>query len=199
MWRDKGMGYKKQLSQVVKKFNALKELQKEKIKEIQESEIYAEAGKEEFIKQTREEAKSLQEEYKNEALGIIEAAKKATLARKKSVEKDQNFNIQLSNTLNILNTIGKDMSVEELKVLVEPFKEDYYTMQMLRKTVVNNEIKGQNEIFEKYNIDSDLEVLARVEKEISHAFFGDIEKANTMPVSIAMEYYKGSDELEGDK
>lgn len=193
------MGYKKQLSQVVKKFNALKELQKERIKEIEESEMYAEAGKEEFIRQARQEAKSLQEEYKNEALGIIEAAKKETLSRKKSITKDQNFNIQLSNVLNILNTIGKDMLVEELKILVEPFKEDYYTMQMLRKTVANNQIKGQNEIFEKDNIDSDMEVLTRIEKEIPHVFFGDIDKANTMPVSIAMEYYKGSDELEGDK
>lgn len=193
------MRYKQQLSQVIKKFNDLKEAQKEKIKEIQESEIYAEVGKKEFIKQVREEAKNIQEEYRNEALGIIEAARKETLSRKKSITKDQNFNIQLSNALTILNTVGRDMSVEELKVLVEPFKEDYYTIQMLRKTVISNEIKGQNEIFERDTINSDLEVLATVEKEISHAFFGDIDKVNTMPVLIAMNFFKGSEALEGGK
>lgn len=191
------MGYKKQLSQVIKKLNALKELQKNKINEIKESGKYSEEGKAEFIRLAREEVKGQQEEFKNEALRIIETAKNATLSRKKSVTKDQNFNIQLSNALTVLNTVGKDMSVEELKVLVEPFKEDYYTMQMLRKTVINNDIKGQNEIFEKDNIESDLEVLEEIEKEIPHTFFGDIDQANTMKLSIAMEYYKGSEELEG--
>lgn len=191
------MGYKKQLSQVIKKLNALKELQKNKINEIKESGKYSEEGKAEFIRLAREEVKGKQEEFKNEALRIIETAKNATLSRKKSVTKDQNFNIQLSNALTVLNTVGKDMSVEELKVLVEPFKEDYYTMQMLRKTVINNDIKGQNEIFEKDNIESDLEVLEEIEKEIPHTFFGDIDQANTMKLSIAMEYYKGSEELEG--
>lgn len=191
------MNYKKQLSQVIRQFNALKEAQKNKIKEIKESEVYSDLGKKELIQSVREEAKSVKESFKNEALGIIEAARKVTLSRKKSVTKDQNFNIQLSNVLTILNTVGKDMSVEELKVLVEPFKEDYYTMQMLRKTVINNEIKGQNEIFEKDTINSDLEVLSKVENEISHAFFGDIDKVNTMPVLIAMNFFKGSEELEG--
>ncbi|WP_294395277.1 hypothetical protein [uncultured Clostridium sp.] len=193
------MGYKKQLSQVIKKLNALKELQKNKINEIKESGKYSEEGKAEFIRLAREEVKGKQEEFKNEALRIIETAKNATLSRKKSVTKDQNFNIQLSNALTVLNTVGKDMSVEELKVLVEPFKEDYYTMQMLRKTVINNDIKGQNEIFEKDNIESDLEVLEEIEKEIPHTFFGDIDQANTMKLSIAMEYYKGSEELEGEE
>lgn len=192
------MGFKTQLSQVIKKLNALKEFQKEKIKEIQESEMYAEVGKKEFINKIREESVTLQEEYKNEALGIISAAKKSTIGRKRSIPKDQSFNVQLSNALTILNTVGKDMTTEELKVLVEPFRKDYYTMQMLRKTLVNNDIKGQNEIFERDTINSDLEVLDQIEKEVSRVFWGDIEKINTMSLSIAMEYYKGSDELEGD-
>lgn len=183
------MGYKKQLTQIIKKFNTLKELQKEKIKEIQQSEMYAEAGKEEFIRQAKEEAKGLQEEYKNEALGIIEAARKATLARKKSVTKDQNFNIQLSNALNILNTIGKDMPADELKILVEPFKEDYYTVNILRCTAANNYIKGLTDIFGNDGIQENIQSLEEIQRAVNTSFTNDIDKANTMPVSIALNYY----------
>lgn len=183
------MGYKKQLSRVIRKFNTLKEVQKKKIKEIQQSEMYAEAGKEEFIKQTKEEAKILQEEYKNEALGIIEAAKKSTLSRKKSITKDQNFNIQLSNALNILNTIGKDMPVDELKILVEPFKEDYYTVNILRSTAANNNIKALADIFGSDGIQEDIQALEQIERAVNTSFTNDIDRTNTMPVSIALNYY----------
>ncbi len=189
------MGYKQQLSQVIKKFNILQDTQKSKIKGIKESDKYSDEYKRELINGCKQEAKSLQYQYKDEALGVIKAARENILSKRKSVDKDQNFNVQLSNAINILNTIGSDMPIDELKVLIEPFKEDYYTMNILRSMATKNNIKDSDKIFGVDNINSSLNALDELERVIPSAFSGDIESTSTMKAAIAINCY--SNVLEG--
>lgn len=183
------MGYKQQLQGIIKKFNSLQDIQKSKIKQVKESDKYSDEYKQELIRGYNQETKELQGQYRDEALGVIKAAKDNVLSKKKSIDKDQNFNIQLSNALNILNTIGSSMPKEELKVLIEPFKEDYYTMNILRGIAAENDIKHRIEIFGADNIKENISALEAIEKVIPNTFDADIENASTMKVSIAMNCY----------
>lgn len=182
------MGYKEQLKQIVNKINALKETIKKKKEEITKSEKYSEEYKILLIKEVKEEAKEMQEELTKEALKVIEEAKKQILSERTNVEKDINFNLNLNNTLKILEMVGADMRIEEVKTLVQPFEKDYQTMQILRHIFIKYEIKGIDKIFAKDTVDSRIEALENLSKTISHVFYGDIERIETLSIFIALNY-----------
>ena len=79
------------------------------------------------------------------------------------------------------------MNVEELQELVNPFKDDYQTMKILRRIFVKGDLKGIQEIFGIDKIDHNISMLNDLEKRIVNTFSGDIMKANTMALSIALE------------
>lgn len=181
------MNYKEQLKGIIRKFNTLKEELKGKITEVRESEKYAVDYKETLVANLKQEYHLLQEQLANEALEVITAAKNEWLKGKGSIEKNQAFDIKLSNTISILTTIGEDMTVEELQELVLPFKEDYHTMKILRKLFLKGGIKGVNEIFGIDNIDHNIVILDDLQRNISHVLSGDLEQANTLSLVIAID------------
>lgn len=81
------------------------------------------------------------------------------------------------------------MPVDELKILVEPFKEDYYTVNILRSTAANNNIKALADIFGSDGIQEDIQALEQIERAVNTSFTNDIDRTNTMPASIALNYY----------
>lgn len=182
------MGYKDQLKQILTQFNLLKDTLKKKIDEISLSQKYSEEYKIQLINEAKEEIKGTQEQLTNEALRVIEEAKNGILGEKTNASKDQSFDLKLNNTLKILEMVGADLDIEELNSLVQPFKADYYTMKILRVIFAKGMINGINEIFGYDNIDSRIQVLDDLGRTISHTFFGDIENANTLSVSIALNY-----------
>ena len=182
------MGYKEKLKQILNQFNLLKDTLKKKIDEISKSDKYSEEYKIQLINQAKEEVKATQDQLTKEAMKVIEDAKNKILGEKATVNKDQSFDLKLNNTLKILEMIGADLNLEELNALIQPFKDDYYTMKILRVIFVKGGMKGINEIFGYDTIDSRLQSLDELGRTISHVFFGDIESANTLQVSIALNY-----------
>ncbi|MDU1412695.1 MAG: hypothetical protein E6929_07765 [Clostridium sp.] len=181
------MNYKEQLKAVFNKFIHLKNNIEVTIKAINADERYASDYKNNLIETEKRNAQVQQQELSKEAVGIILNAKNELLKGKKSMEKDQAFDIKLSNTLKIIESIGQDMNVEELQELVNPFKDDYQTMKILRRIFVKGDLKGIQEIFGIDKIDHNISMLNDLEKRIVNTFSGDIMKANTMALSIALE------------
>ncbi|MFR0048475.1 MAG: hypothetical protein ACLRWO_18330 [Clostridium butyricum] len=183
------MTYKERLKQILTQFNLLKDTLKKKIDEISLSQKYSEEYKIELIKQAKEQIKDTQEQLTNEALKVIEEAKNKILGEKTNANKDQGFDLKLNNTLKILEMIGHDLDIETLNSLVHPFRDDYYTMKVLRALfIAKGMTKGINEIFGNNTIDSRIQSLDELSRIISHSFFGDIENTDTLKVTIALNY-----------
>ncbi|MDB2160468.1 hypothetical protein PMX22_11690 [Clostridium butyricum] len=183
------MTYKEKLKQILTQFNLLKDTLKKKIDEISLSQKYSEEYKIELIKQAKEQIKDTQEQLTNEALKVIEEAKNKILGEKTNANKDQGFDLKLNNTLKILEMIGHDLDIETLNSLVHPFRDDYYTMKVLRTLfIAKGMTKGINEIFGNNTIDSRIQSLDELSRIISHSFFGDIENTDTLKVTIALNY-----------
>lgn len=181
------MGFKEQIKNVLKDFNQLKNRYDLEKRNIKNNGMYSDEYKNELIKKTKLEFMKQQEYLKNEALNITCTTKQKLLNSKTRADKNQTFEVGLSNALKVLETVGADMETEELRELIEPFKKDYYTMKILRKIFVKNNLKGTQEIFGIDNIDHNISVIEALEKDISYVFNSDIEKANSMKLSIAIE------------
>lgn len=180
------MGYTQQLKTLLEKFNQLKETTVNQIKFIRESNQYTLEYQEQLIRQVKEETKQKQEQLSNEAIEIIENARNEILKDKTAAEKDQSFDLKLNNALKVLEMVGADMPVDELKVLMDPFKEDYHTMKILRQIFLKNGIKGIDEIFGYDTIDSRVESWNNLRNLVNQIFNGDIETANTMKINILL-------------
>lgn len=184
------MGYKEEIKKVIREFNALKETVRAKIDDINKSEKYAVDYKRVLAEQAKQECRATQEALCKKVTDIIESAKNEWLKGKAAAEKDQSFDVKLSNTLKILETVGDSMTVQELQVLVAPFKEDYYTMKILRKMFLKGNLKGVGEIFGIDNIDHNVSALDELQRNISYVFNRDIEQADTMRLLITLEMMK---------
>ena len=56
-----------------------------------------------------------------------------------------------------------------------------------RKIFVKNNLEGIQEIFGVDNIDHNINIIESLEKDISYVFTSDLENANSMKLSIAIE------------
>lgn len=184
------MNYKDKLKAILKQFNELKESTLAKSREIRNSDKYTDDYKRELIEGIKRECIKYQEDLCNQAIEIISNAKNELLKRKTAVNRDQAFDIKLNNTLSILNSVGKDMNVKELEELINPFKEDYFTMKILRRVFVSNELRGITEIFGFDTIDHNVGALEKLEREINKVLTGDIEQSNIMKLIIAIDMLK---------
>lgn len=181
------MSKKSELKNVLKEFNELKSNLRTEITGINKSNMYSDEYKLELIKKAKQKAMFSQDELKVRALKIIEIAKQELLNKKGTMNKDNTFEVKLSNALKVLETIGADMTIEELKELVKPFCNDYYTMKMLRRIFSKYNLKGIQEIFGIDVIDHNLSSLESLEKDLSNILTSDIEKANIMKLIISIE------------
>lgn len=181
------MGYKEQLKKVIQQFNLLKETTTNQIKAIRNSANYTNEYKDQLIREVKANTIKQQEIITKEAREIIEAARNEILNGKTAAEKDQSFDLKLNNALKILEMVGADMTIEELQNLVEPFKEDYHTMKILRSIFLKGNIKGVNEIFGFDTIDHRVSKLDELDRYVSQTFKGDIETSNTMKILICLD------------
>lgn len=180
------MRYVQQLKELLEKFNQLRENTINQIKFIRESNQYTLEYQQQLIRQVKAETKQEQEQLNKEAIEIIENARNEILKGKTSAEKDQSFDLKLNNTLKVLEMVGADMPVEELRVLIDPFKEDYHTMKILRRIFLRNGMKGIDEIFGYDTIDSRVESWDNLRNLVNQVFNSNIETANTMKISILL-------------
>lgn len=181
------MNYKEKLKSILTQFNELKSSATSQIKQVRESDKYSVEYQRELIKEIKDKARVTQDKLCKEAIEIITGAKNEALKGKTSINKDQAFETKLSNALSILETIGNDMSIEELRELINPFKDDYYTMEILRKICLKKNINGVSELFGVNSIDKTIKVLNELAGYIA-ALTGDIESINLMKISIAINY-----------
>lgn len=93
--------------------------------------MYAEDYKKQLIEKAKVEYDNQKADMINSAAGLINSAKQKLLDSKKPIVKDLAFELRLNNTLKTIELAGKDMGKDELKTLVEPFKDDYGTMKSL--------------------------------------------------------------------
>ena len=184
------MGYINQIKAVITEFNQLKDWFTEQKEAIRKDERYSDGYKQTLMDMRKKDCWTTQEELSSRVIKIIEDAKNEILKGKKVGARDQAFDVKLSNALELLKTIGDSMTQEELMELVEPFKQDYYTMNLLRKVFVKGDIKGIQEIFGIDNIDHNVSALDELMKSINQVFRGDIEKADTMRLSITLKMMK---------
>jgi len=181
------MGYKAKLKNIIQQFNQLKETAMNQIKAIRESQNYTSEYKDQLISIAKEDTIKHQNSIAKEALEIIEAAKNEILKGKTAAEKDQSFDLKLNNALKVLEMVGSDMTIEDLKNLIDPFKEDYHTMKILRSIFIKGGIKGIDEIFGCDTIDHRVSKLDELDRYIEQTFNGDIEIVNTMKLSICLD------------
>lgn len=181
------MNYKEQLKQQIRLFNELKEQVKTKIESIRQDRQYSEEYKHELIQKETADCKAKQEEIAAEAIRIIQAAKQSILAEKTQVEKNGDFELSLSNALRFLDMLKENISTEDLKHLVNPFKGDYATMQLLESVCRNYNIKNVDEVFPHNVIEQRIALWEEIERFVNPAFTRDILEANTMPLTIALD------------
>lgn len=181
------MNYKEKLKNILAQFNQLKANAESQIKQIRESQNYTSEYKNTLIDEVKQKARVTQDKLYKEAVEVITSAKNEILKGKKSANKDQAFELKLSNALSMLKTIGADMTVEEIKELINPFEDDYQTMQLLRKICLAVNIKNVSEIFGINVIDHNVKTLDELQRYIA-GLTGDIESINLMKASIAMNY-----------
>ncbi|GLB33038.1 hypothetical protein LAD12857_49610 [Lacrimispora amygdalina] len=179
-----------EIRKIIKEFNALRDNMKEKTASIMEDERYSIDFKRTLIEQEKYACKAIQVELISKAKKITEDAKNELLKGKTVGARDQAFDMKLSNVLQLLKTIGDSMTLEELTELVEPFRQDYYTMNLLRKVFVKGNIKGVMEIFGVDKIDHNVSAMDELMKHLSQEFNRDIEKADTMRLLITLEIMK---------
>lgn len=168
------------------RFNGLQEEAKAKINSIRKDEKYSPEYIELLVKEAREQYNTKQEQIKHEIISVIAETKNELLAGKGAINKDQAFDIKLSNTISILKDIGHDMSTAELQELVNPFMGDYQTVQILRRLFRKYGLNDTTEIFGIDNIDHNVKLLEDLEKNINHVFSYDIEQVNPMTLSITI-------------
>lgn len=178
------------IRKIIKEFNALREATKGKTASIMNDERYSDDFKRNLIAQEKQACKAIQEELISKAKKITEDAKNEQLKGKTVGTRDQAFDMKLSNVLQLLKTIGDSMTLEELTELVEPFRQDYYTMNLLRKVFVKGNIKGVMEIFGVDKIDHNVSAMDELMKHLSQEFNRDIEQADTMRLLITLEIMK---------
>jgi hypothetical protein len=125
------MGLKSELKQYIKKYSDLKNIRDSKIKEIEKSEMYSDEYRKQLIEKEQENFANLKKEISISASSLIDASKQKLLDKKKPIAKDLSFELRLNNALKTIELAGKDMSKDELKQIVEPFKDDYGTTKSL--------------------------------------------------------------------
>lgn len=179
-----------EIRKIIKEFTALREAMKGKTASIMKDERYSDEFKRSLIAQEKQACKAIQEELISKAKKITEDAKNEQLKGKTVGARDQAFDIKLSNALQLLKTIGDSMTLEELTELVEPFRQDYHTMHLLRRVFVKGNIQGVNEIFGIDRIDHNVSAMDEVMKSLSQEFNRDIDQADTMRLLITLELMK---------
>lgn len=184
------MGYIKEIKVVIREFNELRDSVKDKMETIRKEEKYSDDYKQTLLDNEKKSCRAIQEELSSKAIKIIEDAKNQLLKGKKVGVKDQAFDVKLSNALELLKTVGDSMTQEELMELVEPFRQDYYTMNLLRKIFVKGDIKGIQEIFGIDNIDHNVSALDELMMKVNQIFNKDIDQADTMRLLITLEMMK---------
>lgn len=125
------MALKSELKQYIKKYIDLKNIRDSKIKEIEKSEMYSGEYKKQLIEQENDKFANLKKEIRTSASSLIDSSKQRLLDKKKPIVKDLAFELRLNNALKTIELAGKDMSKDELKQIVEPFKDDYGTTKSL--------------------------------------------------------------------
>lgn len=179
-----------EIRKIIREFNALRDSMKEKAASIMQDERYSDDFKRSLIAEEKQACKAIQDELISKAKKITEDAKNDQLKGKTVGARDQAFDIKLSNALQLLKTIGDSMTLEELTELVEPFRQDYHTMNLLRKVFVKGNIQGVMEIFGIDRIDHNVSTMDEVMRNLSQEFNRDIEQADTMRLLITLEIMK---------
>lgn len=179
-----------EIRKIIREFNALRDSMKEKTASIMKDERYSDDFKRSLIAQEKQACKVIQDELISKAKKITEDAKNEQLKGKTVGTRDQAFDIKLSNALQLLKTIGDSMTLEELTELVEPFRRDYHTMNLLRRVFVKGNIQGVTEIFGIDRIDHNVSAMDEVMKNLSQEFNRDIDQTDTMRLLITLEIMK---------
>jgi mRNA-degrading endonuclease YafQ of YafQ-DinJ toxin-antitoxin module len=179
-----------EIRKIIREFNALRDSMKEKTASIMSDERYSDDFKRSLIAQEKQNCKAIQDALISKAKKITEDAKNEQLKGKTVGTRDQAFDIKLSNALQLLKTIGDSMTPEELTELVEPFRQDYHTMNLLRRVFVKGNIQGVTEIFGIDRIDHNVSAMDEIMKHLSQEFNRDIEQADTMRLLITLEIMK---------
>ena len=123
------MKIKSNIKSILKKLNESKAASENKIKEIKDSEKYAEDYKVKLIQDEKQNFANERFKIRDEVAGLIETTKKELLDTRKPMARDLTFEVRLSNALKAIELAGKNMNKGELKAIVEPFEKDYSTVR----------------------------------------------------------------------
>lgn len=185
------MKIKSEVKSRLKQLNELKTASENKIKEIEKSTQYSEAYKKQLIQQENEKLSNERFKLRDEVSTLIDSTKKELLDRRKSVPRDLTFEVRLNNALKSIELAGKNMNQNELKAIVEPFKEDYFTnrtfFNVFRAMGINTE-----GVIPTDGIDSQVATLDNVKNDL----IDYIKYGNVLHASIAAELLP--EETEGE-
>ncbi|KXG75595.1 hypothetical protein [Thermotalea metallivorans] len=109
----------------------------EQINDLQQSTIYTDKYKAEIIKQLKQEKeqglKAIDTMFNKQLKEIITEERKAIIGEPEA--KPADYQIQVSNALKFIETIGKSLTDKQLSEMLEPFKNDMQTMQLFKQVV----------------------------------------------------------------
>lgn len=200
------MGLKTDLKQIIRVYGEHENNIKKKIDDIKKDEKWSDEYKKRLIENVKKSGIEGKRKMYEAAIKSINDYKENLLNSRRPIKKDYAFELRLNNALKMVELAGKEMKPEELTRIVEPFKEDFGTMQMLRHVFNAQGIKS-HEIIPLDNIDSQIEKIDYVGKIVAHCLHPEVEPEGTekLSMSVAVEMlgdgeigiHENADPLEG--
>ncbi|MGI2295118.1 hypothetical protein [Paenibacillus sp. GXUN7292] len=150
---------------------------------------YTTEYKVELLKQVIERFDAKREGYLTHINSQIEQQRKIIADRQQLVDRGADYDRKFGNALKVLELTMYDMTDQEIINLVEPFKGDYHTMNILRRVLQKS--KKEDLIPVDFAMNQLTAALIEIERTTQDAFTAPFEQSGTAltKVSIAMHYY----------
>lgn len=108
-----------------------------KINEIRKSDKYTTAYKNELIENERKKLEQVADMVKPQASKILSDSISSISKGNRGNTQDSNYQLSLSNALKLLELGAKNMNDNDLKILLEPFSNDFIAISAFRGALIN--------------------------------------------------------------
>lgn len=177
------MGIKSDLNLTLKNYTQIKIMADENINKFQKSERYSEDYKNQLIAEEKAKFAYQKEEIRKSIVELIDKNKKKLEDSRKPIVKDLAFELRLNNVLKIIEIAGKDMGQNELRDLVEPFKDDYGTIKSIDRILRAQGINS-TEVIPMDGVDYNISELDKTGSSLLHSIYTD--NALGMAIAVSM-------------
>lgn len=179
---------RKKLEEIIAKYRELFYDTDSRLKAIQREEIYSDEYKKVLDQKVIAEFSANQAELREQVMLLIKGERDVIADKQKVTDHGPEYDLKLNNTLKVLELALSDMSDKEISSLIDPFKDDYTTMQILRRILQK---EGKDELIPLDYTLSMIPALNELENQVNKVFSRPYSQNDStlMTLTIAMRYY----------